>query len=113
MAIIDDVVAYYQKAHTIKGTARLAHICEQKVRKLLITAGAIQPETSREALLYLSRGLKKEEAAEKLGISAKALDSYLPYSRAPYGQPTRSQNAEKLSRWRETGTTLPNKGSED
>ena len=113
MAIIDDAVATYQETHTIKKAAMLAHISEQKARKLLITAGAIQPEMSREALLYLSRGLKKEEVAKKLGISVKALNSYLPYSRMPYNQPTRSPNAEKLARWRATGSTLPNTGNED
>lgn len=113
MAIIDDVVAYYKQVGTLKGTARLAHISAQKVRKLLITAGVIQPEMSREALLYLSRGLEKPEVAEKLGISVRVLGSYLPYSRMPYCQPTRSQNAVKLSRWRETGTTLPNKRDTD
>ena len=113
MAIIDDVVNYYKQDGTIKGAAQLAGISEQKARKLLITAGAIQPEMSREALLYLSRGLKKAEAAKKLGISVKVLEPYLPYSRMPYNQPVRSENAEKLARWRATGTTLPNKGSVD
>lgn len=110
MAIIDDVVQCYKQDGTINGAARAMHISPQKVRKLLITAGAIQPEKSREALLYLSRGLKKTEAAEKLGISVKALESYLPYTKGAYNQPERSPNAVKLSRWRETGTTLPNKG---
>ena len=113
MAIIDDTVEAYRKEHTIKKAAMLAHISEQKARKLLITAGAIQPEMSREALLYLSRGLKKEEVAKKLGISVKALNSYLPYSRMPYCQPTRSENAVRLAMWRETGTTLPHKGGVD
>ena len=48
MAIIGDVVEAYRKEHTIKKAAMLAHISEQKARKLLITAGAIQPEMSRE-----------------------------------------------------------------
>jgi DNA-directed RNA polymerase specialized sigma24 family protein len=113
MATIDDICRYYQQQGSIRGAAQLAGISEQKTRKLLITAGAIQPEKSREALLYLSRGLEKNEAAKKLGISVKALESYLPYSRMPYNQPTRSPNAEKLARWRATGSTLPNTGNED
>jgi hypothetical protein len=100
VAIIDDAVATYQETHTIKGVARELGISDQKARKLLITAGAVQPEKSREALLYLSRGLKKEEAAQRLGISVKALISYLPYSRTAYNQQTRSKNAERLSAWR-------------
>ena len=100
MAIIDDAVATYQETHTIKKAAMLAHISEQKARKLLITAGAIQPEMSREALLYLSRGLKKEEVAQRLEISVTTLSNYLPYTRPIYNQPTRSKNAERLSAWR-------------
>lgn len=113
MAIIDDVVEAYQKEHTIKRAAMLAHISEQKARKLLITAGVIQPEMSREILLYRSRGLKLDEIAHKLGISRKAVLSYLPYTRPVYNQPTRSKNAEKIARWRSTRTTLPNTDSED
>ena len=100
MAIIDDICQYYKQQGSIQGTAQLAGISDQKARKLLITAGVIQPEKSREALLHLSRGLKKKEVAKKLGISVKALESYLPYSRMPYNQPTRSKNAERLSAWR-------------
>ena len=83
MAIIDDAVATYRETHTIKGAA-----------------------------LPLA-WIEKNEAAKKLGISVKALESYLPYSRMPYNQPTRSPNAEKLARWRATGSTLPNTGNED
>lgn len=106
MAIIDDICAYYKREGSINKAAKLAKISEQKARKLLITAGVIQPEKSRQAMLYLSRGLKKTEVAEKLGISVKALESYLPYSRMPYKQTNRSLNALKIARWRATGTTL-------
>ena len=43
MAIIDDAVAAYRETHTIKGVARKLCLSDQKARKLLITAGAIQP----------------------------------------------------------------------
>ena len=100
MGIIDDAVSVYQETRTIKGTAHKLGISDQKARKLLITAGVIQPEKSRQALLYLSRGLKKEEAAQRLGISVTTLSTYLPYTRPIYNQPTRSKNAERLSAWR-------------
>lgn len=101
MAIIDDVTAFYKQEGTIKGAAKLAHISEQKARKLLITTGTIQPELSREILLYRSRGLELKEIAKKLGLSVHAVLSYLPYSRTPYNQPTRSANAKKLAEWRD------------
>lgn len=100
MAIIDDVCAYYERKGSIKQAAKLAHISEQKARKLLITAGAIQPEKSRQALYYLSRGLTKNEVAQKLEVSVKVLESYLPYRRAPYNQEACSENAKKIRRWR-------------
>lgn len=75
MAIIDDVVIANKRENSIKGAARSAHVSEQKVRKLLITAGLLQPEASRQALLYLSRGLKKKEVAQKLGISTHTRES--------------------------------------
>ena len=43
MAIIDDICQYYKQQGSIQGTAQLAGISDQKARKLLITAGAIQP----------------------------------------------------------------------
>jgi DNA-directed RNA polymerase specialized sigma24 family protein len=100
MAIIDDICQYYKQQGSIQGTAQLAGISDQKARKLLITAGVIQPEKSRQALLYLSRGLKREEVAQRLGISVTTLSTYLPYTRPIYNQPTRSKNAERLSAWR-------------
>jgi len=100
MGIIDDAVSVYQETRTIKGTAHKLGISDQKARKLLITAGVIQPEKSRQALLYLSRGLKREEVAQRLNINAATLSTYLPYARPVYNQPTRSKNAERLSAWR-------------
>lgn len=101
MAIIDDAAQIYGCKHTIAAVAHDLHISQQKARKLLITAGIIQPEMARQALYYRSRGLELTEIAGKLGVTVKALQSYLPYTRAPYNQPMRSENAVKLSRWRE------------
>lgn len=107
MAIIDNAVRTYKDLHSIKKTAHALHIGEQKARKLLITAGVIQPEKSRQAILYLSRGLKIEEVAAKLGISSHSVRAYLPYTRGAYNQTTRSANAEKLAAWRAKRRSSP------
>ena len=106
MSIIDDAVSTYKKEGTITGAAKTMHVSPQKMRKLLITAGAIQPEMSRKIMFYLSRGFEKEEIAKKLETSIKNVEAYLPYSRMPYNQPTRSKNAERIEKCRKKKLSL-------
>lgn len=95
MSLINEVVKDYKSKKSINAVAKSMHISPQKIRKILLTAGVIQPEFTRQALYYLSNGLSKSEVAQKLEISLKVLQSYLPYTRMPYNQLTKSENAKK------------------
>ena len=112
MAIIDDAVEAYQKVHTINGTARALHISAQKVRKLLITAEIIQPKKAQKIMLYRSHGMDDAHIMQQLHIGRVALESYLPYIRGAYNQPTRSANAAKLAAWREKKRSSSNQDAD-
>lgn len=60
--------------------ARRLNISQQKVKKILVTAGAIDTE---EAKLYRT-GLAVEQIAQKLGKSEKAVLTMLPYIKGMY-----------------------------
>ena len=102
MAIIDDVIKIYEEKQTINEVARILKISSQKVRRLLINSGHIQSEKSRQILYYISCGLSNKEIANKLEISVKTLNSYLPYRKCVYKQNTCSYNAEKIRKWRKS-----------
>ena len=101
MAVIDDVIKLYDEKHSINAVARIVKMSPQKVRRLLITSGYIQSEKSRQILFYISHGLSKEGIADKLGLSVKALNSYLPYKKCIYKQSMCSYNAKRIREWRQ------------
>ena len=49
--------------------------------------------------LYIA-GLTESAISEQLGISNKAVNSYLPYTKGEYGVEDASTNAKKIRRWR-------------
>ena len=52
-----------------------------KVRKILITEGLWESDTSIKIGNLLAQGLTTEEIAEKLYMSVKNVQAYMPYER--------------------------------
>lgn len=61
--------------------AKRAAISLQKVRKILITAGAWSDETSEKIWKMRSNGMSVPKIAEELGMKTNTVWSYLPYSK--------------------------------
>lgn len=72
-------------------------ISEPKVRKILITIGAIKTDESQ----LFATGLSIEEIADKLGKSPKAGLGRLPYTKGQYGAEYPSINALRIRKSRE------------
>lgn len=72
-------------------------ISEPKVRKILITIGAIKTDESQ----LFATGLSIEEIADKLGKSPKAVLGRLPYTKGKYGAEYPSINALRIRKSRE------------
>lgn len=77
--------------------ANRLNISEPKVRKILITIGAIETDESQ----LFATGLSIEEIADKLGKSPKAVLGRLPYTKGQYGAEYPSINALRIRKSRE------------
>lgn len=77
--------------------ANRLNISEPKVRKILITIGAIKTDESQ----LFATGLSIEEIADKLGKSPKAVLGRLPYIKGQYGAEYPSINALRIRKSRE------------
>ena len=76
--------------------AKRAGISLQKVRKILITAGAWSDETSEKIGKMRSSGMSVPEIAEEMGMKTNTVWSYLPYSKGMYNQEYPTINAIRV-----------------
>lgn len=95
------VIADYKINKSIKSAARAANISESKARKLLISEGMIHYERTDALLSLMKEGLTIEQAAEKLNISPKVANSYLPYDKGEYNINNPTLNALRIRKYRE------------
>lgn len=80
-ALFTSVLRLYEQERHIKVVAKRLNISEQKVRKILITAGAWSSPLSESIASLSKSGKSVDEIAENLGISRNAVLSYMPYDR--------------------------------
>lgn len=97
-ATFTSVLRLWEQRLSQKEISRRLDISEQKVRRILLTAGAIETDESR---LY-DRGMPVADIAAKLGKSEKAVIQRLPYSKGMYGAEYPSLNALKIRQCRRT-----------
>ena len=71
-----------------------------KVRKILITEGLWESDTSIKVGTLLAQGLTTEEIAEILLMSVKNVQAYMPYERGIYGGDELSMEAVRADRCR-------------
>lgn len=99
--LLDKVVKVYAEKQEIKATAEATALSPNKVRKLLITAGVLEyPETAMIQEL-MAKGKTVEEIQKLTGLGRASINFYLPYSKVIYKMPVRSQNAERVRRYKE------------
>ncbi len=85
----------------MKKTASALGISEQKVRKMLIDAGAYETEESRRISELYKKGMSEAEISQKLGISESKVNGYLPYSKCIYNAENPTVNAQRIRQCRE------------
>lgn len=98
--LIDKVANTYKKTGSLKETAKIHHISEQKVRKLLITKGVYSTPLADKIANLHAQGLTSKEIEDKLKMSRAAVNSYLPYEKAIYGDQL-SENARRIRKSRD------------
>ena len=82
--MFEEIKEAYLRTYSIDDTVKETGINEYKVRRALLTLGLWESERSREIKALLDQGLSKIEIAERLHLSIKGLESYMPYTRGAY-----------------------------
>ena len=88
------IVAAFHKTQSVNKTVKLTKVSKLTVQKVLITEGLWESERSREVLRLKKEGFSTEKIAERLHISVKGVQAYLPYSRMPYGSAMTSDSVK-------------------
>ena len=97
---VREVIRLYSSNSSILETARAAGLSTVKVRKILITEGLWESDTSIKIGTLLDQGLTTEEIAEILCMSVKNVQAYMPYERGIYGGEELSPEAVRSDRYR-------------
>lgn len=98
--MFDEIEEVYLRTRSIDETVAATGINEYRVRRTLITLGLWESKRSREVVQLRDRGLSVEEIADRLCLSTKGVESYLPYSRGAYLS-NATQNSVNSKNYRE------------
>ena len=91
-ATFQSVLRLWEQDYSQKEIARRLRISEQKVCKILVTAGSIETEESK----LLKAGLAVKQIAEKLEKSEKAVIARIPYEKGIYNSEHPTINAIRI-----------------
>ena len=86
---------------SIRAVATEFNLSRTKVRKILITLGAIESDITEKALVLKERGMGIEQIADELGCSMATVSTYLPYDTVIYNGEEKSSGAIRLEKYRE------------
>lgn len=90
------VDAYYACHESLRDTAKAMQLSRTKVRKILITMGAIESDITERALALREKGYDRDEIADALGVSAATLSTYMPYGERVYNREEKTKNAIRV-----------------
>lgn len=97
---ISHVLNTYNTIGSIKGTAKALSISESKLKKLLLSAGAYENETSLRIKELIDMGMDAKQIAEETGFTASTVNMYTPYSKGCYNSPNPTINAQRIRKCR-------------
>ena len=98
--LIDEIIQAYQATNSILETAKIIGVSTVKVRKILITEGLWESDTSNKIGALLRQGYQTEEVAKILCMSVKNVQAYMPYERGTYGGTQISGDAIRSGNYR-------------
>ena len=90
------VDAYHACHESLRDTAKAMQLSRTKVRKILITMGALESDITERALLLREKGYVRDEIADALGVSAATLSTYMPYGERVYNREEKTKNAIRV-----------------
>ncbi len=102
----DDIVALYKAIGIIKTTARMLHLSEYKVRRVLIDARELTTPKSTYISAQIAAGKSVRQIADEMQCTVSGVDGHMPYRRHPYGLGEQTENAKRIANWRKNKNTL-------
>ena len=94
------IIDTYKENASVNKTAEQLGTYPIKVRRVLITEGIWHSKTSDQIAKLTEQGLTVSQIADRLVISEKNVQSYMPYSRGQYGGEDRSNEAIRSEEYR-------------
>lgn len=92
-----DVIRLYRLGASRRDIAKSLKISDNKVRKILITAGESPVSKTGDRVLKLfEKGFSQKEICEILGLSKSAVNSHIPYTKSIYNSDSPTINAERI-----------------
>lgn len=79
--LFDRIIESYKRTDTVETTADEIGVSVSTVRRVLITEGLWESKRSREVVSLFNEGYSPREIADKLFLSLKCVQNYLPYTR--------------------------------
>lgn len=97
---VKEVIKVYSSNNSILETAKATGLSTVKVRKILITEGLWESDTSIKIGSLLKAGMTTEEIADTLYMSVKNVQAYMPYERGIYKGEELSLDAVRSDKYR-------------
>lgn len=97
---VKEVIDSYITNNSILETAKVTGVSTVKVRKILITEGLWESDTSIKIGELLNQGMTTEEIANTLYMSIKNVQAYMPYERGIYRGEDLSKEAIRSDKYR-------------
>ena len=107
--LYQNIIKVYLQTGSVKETADYLKTYPIKVRRVLITEGLWSSRTSQAIGTLWNQGMTVSEIAERLCLSEKNIQSYLPYTRGQYGGDNRSDTAVRSGIYRERMRIVANR----
>ena len=98
--IYEKVIELYLQGYSVKEIAARYGISSVKTGRILITEGLWKTRRSEEIRELLELGKTKEEIADILSITIKAVEAYMPYQKGVYGSEQPSTDAVRSKQYR-------------
>lgn len=98
--LVNKVIKVYSSNNSILETAKATGISTVKVRKILITEGLWESDTSIKIGSLLQQGMTTEQIADTLYMSVKNVQAYMPYERGIYRGDELSLEAIRSDKYR-------------
>jgi predicted DNA-binding protein YlxM (UPF0122 family) len=103
--LIESVRSVYAACGSIRATASVLHISDQKARKILISLGEYTTPLISHVNEMYENGASLEEIANETNLTRNCILSMIPYAKGAYGLAYPTENAKRIRECRKRKET--------